>query len=451
MTAVEYIQSLERKVEELEGLLDRGSSRNLDDASSPPTPPSGQDDKEWRESPAPMTPAKPKEVPASIVLTSGKSSVAGSDEDVIETMVGADEQEPPFEKYRGSFAGLSLLKRVHNLCKHVSATRRKNSDVTALQDDFMNAFDFASPDSDSSLSWDAFVMLPSRDNFNRSIDIVVDQACCNMQFLDRQILEQVARQVYAENEAESRRQSRKPLALVYAVLALSRRFEPINPSAGNASAQNTRGLVVLLFFLSRANFLRIRYFRASRALLDPADCQDLVSLQALLCMILYTQVSSMMSTCYSYICMAVAASLQMGLFTEDSSKDLPEPERLYRRRIFAVLNIMDTYVTTALGLPRTLRDVESDYLMPSPSRPESMKDPIAGTYAHAELVQILASAVESNHPVTRPISQKNGFYGVEYTKITATEDQLESWLETLPAHPTDATTPEGAMQMRYEL
>ena len=165
-------------------------------------------------------------------------------------------------------------------------------------------------------------------------------------------------------------------------------------------------------------------------------------------MILYTQVSSMMSTCYSYICMAVAASLQMGLFTDDASKHLPEPERLYRRRIFAVLNIMDTYVTTTLGLPRTLRDVESDYLMPSPVRPESLRDPMAGTFAHAELIQILASVVESNHPVTRPISRKNGFYGVEYAKIVATEEQLESWFETLPQNPADATTPEGAMQMR---
>lgn len=156
----------------------------------------------------------------------------------------------------------------------------------------------------------------------------------------------------------------------------------------------------------------------------------------------------MMSTCYSYVCMAVAASLQMGLFTEDSSKDLPEPEKLYRRRIFAVLNIMDTYVTTALGLPRTLRDVESDYLMPSPLRPESAKDPMAGTFAHAELIQILATAVESNHPVTRKISQKNGFYGVKYSKIIATEEQLESWFETLPQNPTDASTPEGVMQMR---
>ena len=156
----------------------------------------------------------------------------------------------------------------------------------------------------------------------------------------------------------------------------------------------------------------------------------------------------MMSTCYSYICMAVAASLQMGLFTEVASKEFPEAEKLYRRRLFSVLNMMDTYVTTALGLPRTLRDVKSDHLMPSPAEPQSMSDPMAGTYAHAQLIQILARAVESNHPVTRPISQKNGFYGVEYSKITATEDQLAAWFNGLQ-HPADAATPEGTKLMRY--
>ena len=238
MTAVEYIQSLERKVEELEGLLGRQRSGSLDDASTPPTSPSGQDDKPWRASTELSPSSKAEDIPSSLLMPSSKSSAAASDEDVIETMVGADEQDSS-GKYRGSFAGLSLLKRVHNLCKHISATR-KNSDVETMQDDFTHAFDFASPVADSSLSWDAFVMLPSRDSFDRAIDIVVNQACCNMQFLDRFALEQTARHVYAENEEEPRRQSRKPLALIYAVLALSRRFEPI-PTSGSAAAQNTRG------------------------------------------------------------------------------------------------------------------------------------------------------------------------------------------------------------------
>jgi hypothetical protein len=241
MTAVEYIQSLERKVEELEGLLNRNGTQSPDDASTPPTPRSRNEDESFRLSEDPATPPKKEVVHQSLVISSGKSSATGSDEDVvIETMVGADEHASS-EQYRGSFAGLSLLKRVHNLCKRISASR-KNSVVESLQDDFIHAFDFASPVSDSSLSADAFVMLPSRDSFSRAIDIVVDQACCNMQFLDRAALEQTAREVYAENEEEPRRPNRKPLSLIYAVLALARRFENFTTKE-SASAPNIGGYV----------------------------------------------------------------------------------------------------------------------------------------------------------------------------------------------------------------
>ena len=257
MTAVEYIQSLERKVEELEAVLDRDSSLNHEEVSTPPTPPSGQGDKPFPESSVPSAsptlgnrPAQedgpaPENGPSSAAICSGNSSVSASDEDVIETMVGTGEHDSPhtdsFERYRGSFAGLSLLRRVHNLCmqRAHASTARKNSDAEALQDDFIHAFDFASPDSESSIPWDAFVMLPSRDSVDRAIDIVVNQACCNMQFLDRLTLEQIAVQVYAEAEGEPRRQSRKPLALLYAILALSRRFEPV--SGDGTTAQSIRG------------------------------------------------------------------------------------------------------------------------------------------------------------------------------------------------------------------
>ncbi|KAK3714465.1 Gypsy retrotransposon integrase-like protein 1 [Vermiconidia calcicola] len=76
---------------------------------------------------------------------------------------------------------------------------------------------------------------------------------------------------------------------------------------------------------------------------------------------------------------------------------------------------------------------------------------MAGTYAHAKLIQILGSAVESNHPVTRPISQKNGFYGVEYSKIIATEEQLEEWFASMPPSFVESSTVGTALQMRSQL
>lgn len=252
MTAVEYIQSLERKVEELEGLLGRESSGSQH-TSTPMSPPSRLGDGMELENETPrqtISPAKTTDIAtasmgatsrtaASTVTASsatarpGQPSTSGSDEDVIETMVGAGEYDSPhassFERYRGSFAGLSLLRRVHNLCKRMSGSQDPNGNSEELQDDFIHAFDFESPDHDSSIPWDAFALLPSRESFDRAVDVVVNQACCNLQFLDRPTLERIANQVYAESESESRHMSRKPFALLYAVVALSRRFEPGSP------------------------------------------------------------------------------------------------------------------------------------------------------------------------------------------------------------------------------
>lgn len=173
-----------------------------------------------------------------------------------------------------------------------------------------------------------------------------------------------------------------------------------------------------------------------------------MSLQALLCMIIYTQGASMMSTCYSYICMAVAASLQKGLFTE-ALCSVPDKEKAPARAISMVLFIMDAYVTTALGLPRTLRDIDIHCLKPVQALPENAHHLMSGTYAHAQLAQILASTVENNHPVTKPIPHRNSFYGVAYAKIVSAENQLTDWFERLSGATSTATLAEETESLRF--
>lgn len=68
---------------------------------------------------------------------------------------------------------------------------------------------------------------------------------------------------------------------------------------------------------------------------------------------------------------------------------------------------------------------------------------LTATNAHAKLVHIMARAVESNHPVTRPVCQRNGFYGVEYRKVAAVEEKLNAWFEALSSSPTLSLNPDG--------
>ena len=101
-------------------------------------------------------------------------------------------------------------------------------------------------------------------------------------------------------------------------------------------------------------------------------------------------------------------------------------------------------MTTALGLPRTLRDVNFDAVVVLPDSlngfneilPEHTDLDLTATNAHAKLCCIMAHAIESSHPVTKPVCQKNGFYGVEYRKVAEIEDNLEAWYRALTSSPS---------------
>jgi len=103
--------------------------------------------------------------------------------------------------------------------------------------------------------------------------------------------------------------------------------------------------------------------------------------------------------------------------------------------------MMDTYVTTALGLPRTLRDVGSDHLLPIAAEKLPSENDLSffdnppslvmGTHAHAKLVIILGKIIEMNYPVTRPYYKSDGFYTIPYPNIVDIERQLDQWHKAL--------------------
>ncbi len=177
----------------------------------------------------------------------------------------------------------------------------------------------------------------------------------------------------------------------------------------------------------------LRYFRASRALLDPANCQDLVSLEALICMAIYAQSCSMMSTSHSYICMAIAAALHLGIFDEDADDQQTKGggHDSHRSAVAAVLFTLDTYITTALGLPRMLRDVRLACFLPESPHSNDPRDPLYGTFCGAHLANILSEIFESVYPAPRRNSSLNGVYGIKKQDVERVQKQLTWWFRQL--------------------
>lgn len=197
---------------------------------------------------------------------------------------------------------------------------------------------------------------------------------------------------------------------------------------------------------------RINYFRAGQALLDAADCRDPMSLQAIIYMIIYLQSSASMHSCYSYISIAISASLQMGLHRSAASNNLDPVQQETRKRIFWVIQTMETYVTTLLGLPTMLSDEDIDQEMPSCTNDDYLNadglipmsahaiSTIPAVNAHIKLIGIMRNVVHDIYPRVKQLGSKSSEpYRVSYTRVIKIEGELDRWFQSIPAPtPTEA-------------
>lgn len=181
-------------------------------------------------------------------------------------------------------------------------------------------------------------------------------------------------------------------------------------------------------------------------MMDITDCRDLTSLQAVVFMILFMQSSAKLSTCYSYIGIALRSSLRMGLHRSIwTGSNLVERE--CRRRIFWVIRKMDTYVAAMLGLPKILSDddidqelpleiddefITTEKITPMPAGKLSLN---AATNAHTHLVKVLAKVVQYIYPIKsieHIHSKSSQSYVVSHARIREIERDLQEWMDNLP-------------------
>jgi hypothetical protein len=174
-------------------------------------------------------------------------------------------------------------------------------------------------------------------------------------------------------------------------------------------------------------------------------------------MILFLQSSAKLSTCYSYVGIALRAALRLGLHRSVAANFNPL-EKEMRKRMFWIVRKMDIYVNTLLGLPQLLSDddidqeyplaIDDEYIKPqgiSPM-PSNTTSLMAGANAHSELLNILMKVVKYIYPV-KPVKHgpnPDHTYVVSHSKIREIERDLQSWMEALPAalRPGGETTSE---------
>jgi hypothetical protein len=146
----------------------------------------------------------------------------------------------------------------------------------------------------------------------------------------------------------------------------------------------------------------------------------------------------------------------MGLHRSAASNNLDPVQQQTRKRIFWVIQTMETYVTTLLGLPTTLSDEDVDQEMPSCTNDDNSNadgltpmsahamSTIAAVNAHTKLIRIMRHVVHDIYPRVKQLGSKSTEpYRVSYTRVIKVEGELDQWFQTIPAPtPTEALQPE---------
>jgi hypothetical protein len=108
---------------------------------------------------------------------------------------------------------------------------------------------------------------------------------------------------------------------------------------------------------------------------------------------------------------------------------------------------MDVYVTTMLGLPRTLNDEDIDQELPHDvddvfitedgilPMPESHNSVVPAVNAHTKLLFIMSNVVRYIYPEQKACD-RHGSYRVNYGKVIKVEAELDQWFQNIPQPPS---------------
>ncbi|KAJ5684143.1 uncharacterized protein N7477_000488 [Penicillium maclennaniae] len=419
--APQYVEALEARMHKAEAILrSLLPDVNLDDPQldekqiPPQTPQLG-----------PPTTPKPTSLP--------ETGPEGGEEGLLETMVDnsgcLDRDDQGHWDYHGHTSGMIFVRRLR---KQLGAT-----DVPITKTSRNMTQMLESPISNSGSPQDGSLPpthdLPPRVVARRLCHNAIDDACSLMRFVHEPSFFASFDRIYDTPVDQFTNEENSFLPLLYIVMAVGCLFS--DDGGGTLDLAGYEGAIGQGF----------QFFKAGRQLLEITDCRDLTSLQAICFMVLFLQSSAKLSTCYSYVGIALRSALRLGLHRTVTA-DFNPIERELRKRIFWVIRKMDVYVSTLLGLPQMLSDDDIDQEYPMEvdgefitaegiiQMPSDHTPLMAGCNAHTRLCNVILKVVKYIYPVknARYRSKLDQRYMVSHSKIREIERDLQTWMEELP-------------------
>lgn len=291
---------------------------------------------------------------------------------------------------------------------------------------------YGSPD--NMLGREIKIILPPKHVASELIEAVWDNACVLFRFYHRPSFIRDLDLLYETDPDDYTNKQYKILPLVYSVMAVG-----------------------VLFSMDKCEKLGFKdasegykYFVAARKLIDIADARDTYAIQSIVMMIIFLQCSARLSTCYSYIGVALRSALRAGLHRKVAYSFNPI-ELETRKRLFWTIRKMDIYVNAMLGLPRSIAEEDFDQELPEEIDDENITEDgyfpqkegklsSAGiANAHTRLLTILSHIMKHIYPVKQDTSAEAlkgnntaPLYNVAHAKVAEMEAEIKQWLESLP-------------------
>ncbi|OAP61627.1 hypothetical protein AYL99_03830 [Fonsecaea erecta] len=373
--------------------------------------------------------------PGSPTNTDALGSLDSSSEDHLENMLdgkGRLTSNKNSTEYYGGGSGFAFLQQTQLLFNQdTPATEPRNGSHLSL-DAMSRLFDSPLPDKQA-LATDIPIskLLPSRQSATELLHAVFGQTYQLLQFLHEPTFQKQTDRIYDLDPMDFEDSDHDFLPLFYSVTALGYLFhQKVHHKYGCRGAVNQA----------------MRHFIAARRMVDLDRCRDISTLQTLLCFVLFLMSTARLATAHTFIGLAVAAAMRMGLHSQASCEGLSDLEKDIRRRTFWTIVKLDIYSGTVLGLPGMIK---LDYVdQPKPSgHINDYADEDSGGFAslstrrmfaasaqYLDVLLIMSKVVQKLYPKTDSEAHREGepkkIY-VSNATILEIENEFKAWRDGL--------------------
>ncbi|KAJ8143622.1 hypothetical protein OY671_003258 [Metschnikowia pulcherrima] len=351
------------------------------------------------------------------------------------------------------------FKKFQKIVGHLQAKNPGNLNVHDISDMYLNntgRSPATTPQSDShqsatpdeSIGAEIKICLPPKEIALQLIYTTWNKACVLFRFYHRPSLLQEVDLLYSLDALQYTDRQQKFLPFMYSLLACGSLFSKSSDRNVNNDLLEDDGY---------------KYFLEARKLIDITNVSDIPAIQTIVMMIIYLQCSARLSTCYSYIGIALRSALKEGLHRNlevfQSRRKLDPIEIDTRKRLFYTIYKMDIYINSLLGLPGSINEDEFDQEFPLElddqliTRDAFLMEKQNGRLSssacanhHTKLTMLLSRIVKELYPikVKTKVGPKQALPNIHDT-VTKLEFELKNWMENIPTElrPTDPSNSSG--------